>query len=104
MITGNTHQHLKEDLLVISRYFTFFLSPFPFILSLFKLSGTKKHHVYNQHRILYTCNVLHSAGNMHWWRFPRRLFFYSQQNISAVANEFLIPYNLVKSAAGTQNL
>ena len=52
MITLNTEQHLKEDLLISSIYFTFFyFIIFFFIISFQTLSWAKKHHVYNLYRI-----------------------------------------------------
>ena len=36
MITSNTQEHLKEDLSILSRYFTFFILSFSFSLSLFQ--------------------------------------------------------------------
>ena len=64
MITLNTQQHLKKDLLILPRYFTFFISSFSLLLSLLKLSCTKKHGVYNQYRISYTfsfCYVMYNV-------------------------------------------
>ena len=81
-----------------------------FLLSLFELSCTKKHQVYNLYRISHTsdfllCNVLLSVGSLYWSTFVKELLLlrYSQQIISAVANESLIPYN-IKRAPETQNL
>ena len=42
---------------------------------------------------------------MYWWAFLRGLFHcYSQKVISDVANESLIPYNLIQRAPETENL
>ena len=51
------------------------------------------------------CNVLLSVGSLYWSTFVKELLLlrYSQQIISAVANESLIPYN-IKRAPETQNL
>ena len=54
IISLNAQRHLKEDLLIISRYFKFFSSSFSLLLSLFQLSFLKKHHVYNLYWISYT--------------------------------------------------
>ena len=100
MITRNKQQRLKEDPLILSRHFTFFLSLFSFLLSLFKLSCTTKHCVFNIYCISYTsrfCYVIYyivlevCIGG----RLLEDCFCcYSQQIISAVVDESLIPYNL----------
>ena len=62
IISLNAQRHLKEDLLIISRYFKFFSSSFSLLLSLFQLSFLKKHHVYNLYWISYTlsfCYVMY---------------------------------------------
>ena len=62
IISLNAQRHLKEDLLIISRYFKFFSSSFSLLLSLFKLSFLKKHRVYNLYWISYTlsfCYVMY---------------------------------------------
>ena len=111
MITLNTEQHLKEDLLILSRYFTFFfISSFSFLFSLVELSYTKKHQIFNLYfisDILSFCHVMHYIVSEIC--IGRRLMedsFYCQpqQIISDVANESLIPYNLVKRAPETYNL
>ena len=62
MITWNTQQHLKEDLLeILFILHRLFLSSFPFFC-LCKLSCTKKHCLYNLCCISYS-NVLHRVGN-----------------------------------------
>ena len=58
--------------------------------------------IYIVYRILWflLCNVLHSVGNMYWWTFLRGLFLLLfPKTISTVANESLIPYNLIKKVA-----
>ena len=110
MITLNTQQLLKENLFILSRYFTFFISSFAFLLSLFKLSCAKKHHVYNLYCISYTwsfCYVMFYivAEICIGVRLLEDCFYcYSQQIISTVANESIISYNLIKKAPKTQNL
>ena len=97
MITLNAQQYLKEDLLILSCYFTIFYLMVFFFLSFFKTSCAKKH-VYNLYRIFYTLNFCYVMYNvMLEICIDRRLledcfYCYSQQVISAVANEFLIPY------------
>ena len=63
MITLNIQRHLKEDLLILFHYFTFFISWFCFLLSLFELSCTKKKkNVYNLYHISHTlsfCYVMY---------------------------------------------
>ena len=110
MITLNTHQHPKEEILILFRYFTCFISSFSFLLSILKLSYTKKNHVYNLYRMSYTlrfCVVMYYIVSeiCIGGRFLEDCFCcYIQQFISAVANEFLIPYNLINRAPETQNL
>ena len=98
-------------------YFTFFLSLFHIFLShclllyyLFSNSHAQKtsrlssisHTLYFEFLL---CNVLHSVGNIYWWAFLRELFYcYSQQLVSGLANESLIPFNFIKRAPETQNL
>ena len=109
IIFWNTQQHLKEDILFFSRYLVFFSLIVFFLLSLFKLSCTKKYHVFNLNCILYTFSFRYV---MYYIMseiciiglFSENCFYsYSQQNISAVANESLIPYNLTKTAPETQS-
>ena len=87
-----------------SLFYIFFISSFSFLLSLFKLSCTKKHHVYNLYRISYSLSfwylmyyiVLEICIGGH---FLEDCFnCYLQQIKSVVANESLIPYNLIKRA------
>ena len=110
MITLNTHQHPKEEILILFRYFTCFISSFSFLLSILKLSGTKKNHVYNLYRMSYTlrfCVVMYYIVSeiCIGGRFLEDCFCcYTQQFILAVATEFLIPYNLINRAPETQNL
>ena len=85
--------------LILSRYCTFFISSFSFLLSLFKLSCTKKPHVYNLCHISYTLSscYVHSARNCIGGRFLKDCFYcYSQQIIYAVTNISLIPHNIIK--------
>ena len=94
----------------LSRCFTFFISSFSFLLSLFKLSCTKKHHIYNLYCILYTLSfyyvMYYIVSEIYIGRrvLEDCIFWYSQQIISAVANVSLIPYNLFKGAPETQIL
>ena len=110
MISLNTHQHPKEELLTLFVILHFFISSFSFSLSLLKLSCTKKNHVYNLHRMSYTLSFCYVMYNIVseiciGGRFLEDSFCcYTQQFISAVANEFLIPYNLISRALQTQNL
>ena len=87
-----------------SLFYIFFISSFSFLLSLFKLSCTTKHYVYNLYRVSYTlgfCDVMCYtvseiciAG-----RFLEDCFYcFSQQIISAVANESFDPNNLIKNS------
>ena len=107
MITLNA-QHLKENILILLFNLHFFISSFSFVLSLFKLSCSKKPHVYNLYRILYTLSfvryyiVSEICIGGHFLEACFNCYF--QQIISAVANESLIPYNLIKKAPETQNL
>ena len=84
--------------------FYFFLSSFSFLLSLFKLSCIKKHHVHNLYRILHTsrfCYVMYYIISEKWIRghFLEDCFYcYSQQIISVVAKESLIPNNFIQRA------
>ena len=84
--------------------FTFFSHLFLFLLSLFKLSCTKKHHVYSPYCILHTlssCNVMYYIVSKICigGRFLEDHFYcYSQQVISAVAIASLIPYNQSKKS------
>ena len=90
----------------LSLFYTFFISSFSFLLSLFKLSFTKKNHVYNLYRISYTlsfCYVIHYIVSevcigRHFFKecFPT--------NYIAVTNESLIPYNLMKGAPETLSI
>ena len=55
MITLNTQQHLKEDLLILSRYFTFFLSScfvFYYLLSISHAQKNVTSVIYITYRIL----------------------------------------------------
>ena len=96
MVTWNTQQFLK-DLLIISRYFTFFLS----LLCYYFFSNSQTlmsiiYMAYHIHRVSEIC-----IGG----RFLENCFYcYSQQIISALAKEFLIPCNLTHKEPKTQNL
>ena len=85
-------------------WFYIFLPSFSFLLSLFKLSCTKKHHVYSPYCILHTlssCNVMYYIVSKICigGRFLEDHFYcYSQQVISAVAIASLIPYNQSKKS------
>ena len=79
-----------------------FFSSFLFLLSLFKISCTKKHHSFNLYSISYTlsfCYVMYYivleiciSG-----RFLEDCFYcYSWQIMFVMANESLIPSNLIK--------
>ena len=92
MITLNTQGHLKEDLLILSRCFTFFIPSFSFLLTLFR------HHVYNIQCILYNysfCYVMYYLMSEMCVEVLRGLFLLLFPT-SAIANESLIPYNLKK--------
>ena len=114
-----TPQHLKEDLLItlcffivnfFNSFYIFCISLFSFLLSLFKLSCTKKYLAYNLYCISYTlrfCYVMYyivleiCIGG----RFLEDCFHCcSQQIMSDVANKSLLSYNLTKRAPGTWNL
>ena len=85
--------------LILSRFCTFFISSFSFLLSLFKFSSTKKPHVYNLFHISYTLSscYVHSARNCIGRRFLKDCFYcYSQKIIYAVTNISLIPHNIIK--------
>ena len=64
MITLSTQHNLKDRLLILCRYSAFFISLFSFLLSPFKLSCTKKNHVYNLYRILYTLSVYYVVNKI----------------------------------------
>ena len=89
-------------------FYIFFISLFSF-LSLFKLSCTKTYQVYNLYRISCTssfCYVIYYVVSQIYisGRFLRDFFYcFSQQFMSTVANESLIPYNHIKRAAETQS-
>ena len=101
---------LKENFLILSRYFTLFFLNIFFLLSLFKLPCPKKHAVYNLYRISYTlsfcyvvyCMVLEACVCGHF--LEDRLYYCSEYSISAVVKETLISYNLIQRAPETQNL
>ena len=110
---------LLDDLLILSRYFTFlhfsflhFTSHLFLFYYLFKLSCTKKHYVYNPYYISHISHTLSFYNILHYIkseicigrRFSENCFHcYSQQIISAVANESLIPCSLIR-APETHNL
>ena len=106
MINLNTQKHLREDLLILSRYFIFFVSSIFFFIISFE---TYKYHVYYLYRISYTlsfCYVKYYIMSEICisGRFKTGPYFSSQKFISVVANESLISYNLIKRAAEIQNL
>ena len=112
MVTLNAQQPLK-DLLILSLYFTFFISCFFFFITSFQTHSQRNitsmsHIAYRILHIVYfeflLCNVLHNVGNMYWRKFLRGLFLLLFQIISAVTNEFRIPYKLIKRALETQKL
>ena len=99
MITLNVQQHFKEDLLIIYYYFTFSVSSSSSLLSLFKLSYTKKQHLSNIYSMLYTLSFCYE---MHYIVFLRELFLsLFPKIISAVANVPLVSYNLTKRVPET---
>ena len=115
MIALNTEQHLKEDLLILSRYFYFFYLIVFFLFIYFQtLIHKKKHHVYDLYCISYILSFYYvmyylvSEGCIGGDFLEDCFYCYSQQFISAVAlihcNESLIHYNLIKGATKTQNL
>ena len=102
MIAWSTKKYLKEHLLRFSCYFTFFFSLFSLWLSLFKLSCTKKHYVCNLWRISYTLSFCYGIHYLVWdicvgGRLEDCFYCCSQQIISAVAIDFLIPYKTYKT-------
>ena len=72
-------------------------------------TASPKHHVYHIYRISYALRfyyvMYYIVLEMHIGeRFLEDYFYcYSQQIMSAAANESLIPYNLIKRAPETQN-
>ena len=85
-----------------SLFCIFFILSFFFLLSLFKLSCTKKHHVYNLYRISYSLSfwylmyyiVLEICVGGH---FLEDCFYCSSQKvISAITNESLVLYNVIE--------
>ena len=81
MITWNTQQYLKEDLLILSCYFLFYK-----ICKLqketWRLESISIPYIICFEFLL--CNVLHSVGNIYWRRFVRGLFrCHCQEIISA---------------------
>ena len=93
-----------------SLLYIFFISSFSFLLSIFKLLCTKKHNVYNLYCISTTLSFCYLIYYMVLeicigGRFLEDCFYYySQKIISAVANESLIPYNVIERTPETQNL
>ena len=110
MIICNAKQHLKEDVLIFSRYFIFFLSLFSFSIISFQTLMHKAHGVYNPYHISYTssfCYVMYCivSEKCICRHFLEDCFdCYSLKIISAVANNYLIPYKLLKRAPETQSL
>ena len=80
----------------------YIFSSFSFLLSLFKLSCTKKHHVYHLYCITCTllfCYVMYyivSEICMGGFFLEDSFYCYSQQVTSAIAHKSLISYNLWK--------
>ena len=107
MITLNTQQHLKEDLLILFCNFTFFIPSFP-LFYLFANSHAKRNitpMIYIAHHILcimyYIVSEICIGGR---FLLEDYLVVIPQQIISATANQSLIPYNLIKRAPETQNV
>ena len=102
MITWNTQQYLKEIFQLFLVIFYFFLSSFSFLLSIFKLSSTKKHHIYNLYRISYTLNfsyvIYYIVSDIYFGGrlLEDRFYCYSQQILSPAAKKSLIPYNPIQ--------
>ena len=95
MITLNKQQYFILSFLFLFLFFVFFS------LSLFKLSCTKKYHVYHLYRISYTlsfCNAIYNIVPEIYigGRFLEDcLNCYYQEFISDVVNESLIPCNFI---------
>ena len=95
---------LTFNFFLLSHIF-FFVSSLSFLLSLFKLLCTNKHHVCKQYRISYTLRVFAMKYVTQCRKFSlmdisyRTVFIAIPQQIkSVVANESLTPYNLIKRA------
>ena len=90
-------------------FLLFHLIVFFFIIYFQTFKCTKKHHVYNLYRLSYTlrfCYLVYSIMSEIYigGSFLKDcLYCYFQQVISAVTNEYLIPYNFIKRAPETQN-
>ena len=95
MITWNTQQYLKEDLLILSLCFTF---SFSFMVLFFVISCKKKHYVYNLYCISYIlrfCYVMYYIVSEIYIgrRFLEDCFYcYFQQLVLAVVKESLQKY------------
>ena len=90
--TLNTQQHLKEDLLILSRYFTIFLSYRFLFYYLFSNSHAQSNITF----------IIYITYRTYGVRFLEDYFYYnSLKSISAVTNESLIPY---KSTRNTEPL
>ena len=107
MVTLNTQQHLKDWLLIVFRYFTFFdLIVFFLVISFQTLMYRETSRLLSILHIVYFesfCYVMYyivSEICIGIWHFLQDCFYcYFQQINSAVANESLIPYNLFKKAS-----
>ena len=112
MITWNTQQYLKEDLLIRCRYFTFSFTLIVFLLivSLQTLMFKEAPLYYNLYCLLYTlsfCYVMNYVVSGIYFSghvLEDCFYSYSQHIISAVAKISLIPYKLTQRAPETQNL
>ena len=105
VITWNTQQHLKEDLLTLSRCFTFFLCHHFLFYYLFSNSYVQRNMmpiIYVAYRILLSfCYVMYYLVSEAYigGQFLEECFHcYSQQILSGVLNESLISYNLITRA------
>ena len=82
---------------------------FFFTMSFFKFSRTKKHHVYNLYHISYIlkfCYLMYYIVSEYCFGghlLEDCFHCYSKQIISASANEFLIPYNLIPNTKSTRD-
>ena len=107
MVTLNTQQHLKDWLLIVFCYFTFFdLIVFFLVFSFQTLMYKETSRLLSILHIVYFesfCYVMYYIVLeicIGIWHFLEDCFyFYFQQINSAVANESLIPYNLLKKAS-----
>ena len=104
----NTQHYLKEvsKIFWLSLIISNFLPLLRFFSSVYKFWCIKKHHLYYLYYILYTLSFcyLYIVSEIYVGKGFLKDGCYSQQIISAVAKESLIPHNLTQRAPEIQNL